>query len=540
VGGPGVSAPTLRRRLLIAFVALGVVIATGVSMAVFAAARQYQAQTEVTDRFFTAYSSAADLNQAVLDQETGFRGYALTGDQRFLDPYRAGQSRAAEITRRLDRIERNLPELRAARRTAEQRVDAWRSSVVEPSAATVRARGQLGDEELLAGKLAFDGVRVAFDDYRREILARRAASMSDLQRANVLLFVVIGLGVLVMASVAALSWLALRRWVSEPLVRFGAEVDQVERGDLAHAVTLPDAPEEIGRLAEQVDRMRVRIVQEYALAEQARRDALEARRVVEEQAQDLRRSNAELEQFAYVASHDLQEPLRKVASFCQLLERRYQGQLDERGEQYIEFAVDGAKRMQQLINDLLAFSRVGRLGTGFTDVELDDALAQASRQLEVVVAESGAKVTSDPLPTVRGESSLLVQLFQNLVGNGVKFRGQDPPLVHVGVRRDGSMWEFSCADNGIGIDPQYAEKVFVVFQRLHGRDAYGGTGIGLAMCKKIVEHHGGQMWLDTTVSDGATFRWTLPAGDETTRGTGDDDAAAQPADRGAAGRGRPG
>jgi light-regulated signal transduction histidine kinase (bacteriophytochrome) len=259
---------------------------------------------------------------------------------------------------------------------------------------------------------------------------------------------------------------------------------------------------------------------------------------VEEQAEVLRRSNAELEQFAYVASHDLQEPLRKVASFCQLLERRYKGQLDERGEQYIEFAVDGAKRMQALINDLLAFSRVGRLTSGFADVDLSAALAQALTQLDLVLEEADAEVTSDPLPTVQGESTLLVQLFQNLIGNGVKFSGDKAPRIHVGVRRDGEFWEFCCADNGIGIEPQYQDKIFVIFQRLHGRDVYGGTGIGLAMCKKIVEYHGGRMWLDTTVTEGAMFRWTLPVNE---RGTVRDDAvAARPLDRGAAGGGRPG
>ena len=188
-------------------------------------------------------------------------------------------------------------------------------------------------------------------------------------------------------------------------------------------------------LAEQIDRMRSRILQEYALAEASRMEALEARALVEEQAEDLRRSNAELEQFAYVASHDLQEPLRKVASFCQLIERRYKGQLDERGEQYIEFAVDGAKRMQQLINDLLTFSRVGRAGSSFAPVDLEQVLGQAERQLELTIDEAGAVVTHDPLPTVDGDHSLLVQLFQNLIGNGVKFRGDDPPRVHIGAAR---------------------------------------------------------------------------------------------------------
>jgi light-regulated signal transduction histidine kinase (bacteriophytochrome) len=205
-----------------------------------------------------------------------------------------------------------------------------------------------------------------------------------------------------------------------------------------------------------------------------------------------------------------------VASFCQLIERRYKGQLDERGEQYIEFAVDGAKRMQQLINDLLAFSRVGRAGNDFAPVDLEQVLAQAERQLELALDDVDAVVTHDPLPTVDGDHSLLVQLFQNLIGNGVKFRGTEAPRVHIGASRSAEhpdLWEFSCSDNGIGIEEQYQDKIFVIFQRLHGRDAYGGTGIGLAMCKKIVEHHGGRLWLDSTPRDtpGAVLRWTLPA-----------------------------
>jgi light-regulated signal transduction histidine kinase (bacteriophytochrome) len=302
-----------------------------------------------------------------------------------------------------------------------------------------------------------------------------------------------------------------------PLGRLGEQVDEVEAGDLDREVGLPDVPREIAVLARQIDRMRLRVVSQVAAAERARAEATETRAVVEEQAEDLRRSNTELEQFAYVASHDLQEPLRKVASFCQLIERRYKGQLDERGEQYIEFAVDGAKRMQQLINDLLMFSRVGRQSTGFEDVDLEQVLAQALRQLEATISEAGAEVTHDPLPRVEGDQSLLVQLFQNLVGNGVKFRAEAPPRVHLSASRtmgEGGVaaWDFTCGDNGIGIEPQYADKIFVIFQRLHGREVYAGTGIGLAMCKKIVEYHGGRLWLDTTPRDapGALFRWTLP------------------------------
>jgi light-regulated signal transduction histidine kinase (bacteriophytochrome) len=226
---------------------------------------------------------------------------------------------------------------------------------------------------------------------------------------------------------------------------------------------------------------------------------------------DLQRSNSELEQFAYVASHDLQEPLRKVASFCQLLERRYSGQLDERGEQYLRFAVDGAKRMQVLINDLLAFSRVGRITREQTLVDCDTLVEQVLDNYSEVIESTGATIEVAELPTVRGEESLLGGVFGNLISNALKFRGQDPPHVSVEVERTGEFWTFTVRDNGIGIADEYAERIFVIFQRLHHKDDYPGTGIGLAMCRKIIEYHGGTIWLDTTAETGTTFKFTLPA-----------------------------
>lgn len=265
--------------------------------------------------------------------------------------------------------------------------------------------------------------------------------------------------------------------------------------------------------------MRQRIVEEL----DASRAATEA---LDVHAEELRRSNAELEQFAYVASHDLQEPLRKVASFCQLLEKRYGDKLDERGVEYIGFAVDGAKRMQILINDLLTFSRVGRLNTTESDVDLDSVLDIALSNLATAVEESAAVIDrpADGLPTVKGDPTLLTMLWQNLIGNAVKFRGEgEAPRVVIDVVRgsgdDAHSWSFSLTDNGIGIAPEFAEKVFVIFQRLHGRDAYTGTGIGLALCKKIVEHHGGMIWIDTSYTGGTRFRFTLPVSVDDTAGT---------------------
>jgi light-regulated signal transduction histidine kinase (bacteriophytochrome) len=225
---------------------------------------------------------------------------------------------------------------------------------------------------------------------------------------------------------------------------------------------------------------------------------------------ELQRSNSELEQFAYVASHDLQEPLRKVASFCQLLQRRYGGQLDDRAEQYINFAVDGAKRMQVLINDLLAFSRVGRLTREQTLVDLNEIVRQVVDNYSERVEETGARLEIAELPSVRGEASLLSAVFQNLISNALKFKGDEAPVIAVEVERDGDMWKFTVRDNGIGIEPEYADRIFVIFQRLHPKDAYPGTGIGLAMCRKIVEYHGGTIWLRTDVDSGTSFEFTLP------------------------------
>ncbi len=506
---------TLQRQLGRTFLALLLVTTVGVALAVVVAVRLVGAQEQVVERLFDSYAAAADVNQALVDHETGFRGYALTGDEDFLEPYRAGAARAQRSLQRLERIEEDFPALRPRRIAVAAAADDWRRTVAEPGIAAVAAGRTLDRAALETSRLRFDAVRSAVDDYRDALLVQREDRVADLRRGVTLLFVGFGAGLVLLATSAALAWVALRRWVIGPLAQLGAEVDRVEGGDLSRRVAIEDAPQEIRDLAEQIDRMRVRILHEFALAEESRNRAEEAQALVEEHAEDLRRSNAELEQFAYVASHDLQEPLRKVASFCQLIERRYKGQLDERGDQYIEFAVDGAKRMQQLINDLLAFSRVGRHTGGFERVPLELVLAGALRQLEAAVEESGAVVTHDPLPEVEGEAGLLVLLLQNLIGNAVKFRSEAAPRVHLGVRQapgEPDVWEFSCADNGIGIDEQYEDKIFVIFQRLHGRDAYGGTGIGLAMCKKIVEHHGGRLWLDSTApGGGSTFRWTLPA-----------------------------
>jgi signal transduction histidine kinase len=230
---------------------------------------------------------------------------------------------------------------------------------------------------------------------------------------------------------------------------------------------------------------------------------------LEQRTEELTRSNQDLEQFAYVASHDLQEPLRIVAGYIQLLERRYKAKLDKDAGEFIAFAVDGVSRMQNLIQDLLMYSRVGTRGQRLATTDCEKVLDHALANLQMSIQESGAVITHDPLPTVTGDEAQLVQLLQNLVGNAIKFRGQRKPEIHVGARPHDGRWLFWVKDNGIGIEPQYRERIFIIFQRLHGREKYAGTGIGLALCKRIVERHGGRIWMESEEGQGSTFYFTL-------------------------------
>jgi signal transduction histidine kinase len=293
--------------------------------------------------------------------------------------------------------------------------------------------------------------------------------------------------------------------------------DRVERHQRADSNVIGERPD--GRWVQVIERrttdgaiIGVRI----DVTEQKHREAelKQKSEQLEEHSRELQRSNAELEQFAYVASHDLQEPLRMVAGYCQLLQRRYQDKLGTEGNEFIDFAVEAAVRMQQLINGLLNFSRIGRSGRELCAVNVGDAAAAAIANLQGAIGESGARIELGDLPAIFGDRALVAQLLQNLIGNAIKFR-REAPVIRIGATREEDFWHFLVEDNGIGIEAEYVERVFLIFQRLHGRDKYPGTGIGLAVVKKVVEYHGGRIWIESTPGEGSRFHFTLPAAKET-------------------------
>ncbi|SNQ50314.1 Multi-sensor signal transduction histidine kinase [Frankia canadensis] len=504
IGDPAVGGWPLRRRLGVTYTVAATVMLVLVGLVSWSLMRLDDAIHTRSDVLAPALLSSTQLVGSLVDQETGMRGYLLQGSEDFLTPYNTG--RTVERAR-MDDLRRRLadqPDLLGRVAALEARIRAWHVDYADPAITAVRARGPAAARTvpLELGKTRFDAVRAAATDLESGLRARAATARREVNSA--LRFLVIALAITAAALVALLrliAW-ALRSWVTRPIEQVAANARTVASGHLDHIVE-PTGPPDIVALAADVESMRQQLIGELGVARSARS-------AVEAQAEVLRQSNRDLEQFAYVASHDLQEPLRKVASFCQLLERRYGDKLDERGTQYIAFAVDGAKRMQQLINDLLAFSRVGRTSESFVEVELGELFTRATTTLSMRIESLRAEVTAAELPTVRGDPVLLTQLLVNLIGNALKFRGEALPTVHVGVEQRADEWEFSCADNGIGIDPEYAEKIFVIFQRLHGREVYEGTGIGLALCRKIVEFHGGRIWLDAEARPGTTFRFTLP------------------------------
>lgn len=466
--------------------------------------------TELVDRIQPARSWSYQLQNSLLDQETGVRGFALTGDASFLEPYEAGMRAERQ---RLDRVRALVGDEQPFAGDVDRIEKAsrqWRLLRAEPLIAGVRGAGPAGEssEPIRQSKAEFDTLRKLYTEQQSHLDVARDQARADLgvartTRDRVLLALVIGF----VLAVVSLS-LLLNRMVGRPLSALTAASDTVRSGTFAGRIEVR-GPSDVRAVAAAVEDMRRRLVAELA-------ESREQETLLAEQAEELRRSNSELEQFAYVASHDLQEPLRKVASFCQLLEKRYGTELDERGKQYIDFAVDGAERMRVLIEDLLTFSRVGRVHESWKPVDLDRSLDRALANLTLAVEESGATVVrEDRLPELLGDATSLTMVWQNLIGNAVKFRRPDVPCrITVGCVREGEDWHLTVADTGIGIAPEFSDKVFVIFQRLHDRDAYEGTGIGLALCRKIVEFHGGRIWLDPGPDEGTLIHFTLPVAPE--------------------------
>ena len=317
---------------------------------------------------------------------------------------------------------------------------------------------------LEAGTRAMDDIRVVIDHMKAQEEQSLHERTGDLTKGFVRTMIIFGALILVNIGLVCAVWIAVKR-------------EEKER-----------------------QREEVRIREQNA----------ELERRVEQRTEALQRSNEDLQQFAYVASHDLQEPLRMVASYTELLQRRYKGRLDADADQFIDYAIDGVKRMNNLIRDLLAYSRAGHsLEEHLVPVTTEEVLSTALQNLRASIGEVKAEVTHDPLPVVQYDPIRLTQVFQNLIGNALKYRGETTPHIHVSSKTRGSEVIFIVRDNGIGIDPKYHNQIFGIFKRLHGRE-YEGTGIGLAMCKKIIERHGGRIWVESTVGGGSTFYFSIP------------------------------
>jgi len=347
--------------------------------------------------------------------------------------------------------------------------------------------------------------------------------------ANLTLILIIFLAITVTTSS-----LLVARSISKPLNELIKGIEIIGGGNLEPRIVVR-TKNELGQLASSFNKM-AKDLQEITVSNDKLEEEITERKKVEEELEkhrenleglisertqelqetmmNLEQSNQELEQFAYVASHDLQEPLRMVSSYTQLLAKRYQDQLDQDAKEFIHFAVDGANRMQILIQDLLSYARVGSRGQSLEPTDSNSALGQALVNLRTAVHEGNVLVTNDELPVVLADKTQLAQVFQNLISNSIKFRGDEAPRIHIKAEQKDGEYTFSVSDNGIGIDPEYHEKIFVIFQRLHQRNEYSGTGIGLSLCKRIVERHGGQIWLESTLGKGSTFYFTLKTGGE--------------------------
>jgi signal transduction histidine kinase len=503
---------TLRTRVMTLCIVVGVLL-TGLAVAeAFVAASNRNYLNTLLTKTGPLRTDGEKLVGALVDQQTGMRGYAVTGKDAELGPYRDGLAQQQALITSMDALLDDHPTIRRQLHLVRDQAEDWRQMIAMPAIDATAKGGTAAGQALLTSQQGarFETLRKSVDTLQALILDLRNEVADKAQSTGNTLVVLLIIAAIVVVFAGAALLTSLNRLVIGPVTALAAQVREVAGGDYQRDIEKVGPPE-LAQLAGDVDAMRRKIASDLAEVRAARTRIEWVNNQLQKQAEELVRSNRDLEQFAYVASHDLQEPLRKVASFCQLLQRRYAGQLDERADQYIAFAVDGAQRMQRLINDLLAFSRIGRLTTGFVEVDLNKVMGDVASQLDTARQYAAGTVTWSDLPVIRGEEPLLTNLLVNLVGNSLKFRRPDlPPQVHVSARQVGDEWEITCQDNGIGIEPEFADKIFVIFQRLHSKDAYPGTGIGLAIVKKIAEYHGGHVWVDAEMAEGSAIRFTLP------------------------------
>lgn len=495
---------TLARRLRVTLAGLVVLLLLAEVALLVSLRRADDATSEQVKVTVPARLAASQLLTSLVDQETGLRGYALTGDKTFLAPYQKGVLDERHARAELERLIAPGDPARLDLLSVDAAITAWRGQYA--SLRTDAPPGAGIDDTINFGRQLFDRVRLTNADLDAALTVQQGSAQAAADRERRVVAVVLALMALTFIVAVVLLQRALGRTVLRPLQHLGDQVRVVARGEHTTSIQSAGSPELRG-IGDDVESMRLELVGVLAEVEQQRRR-------LERRAAELARSNADLEQFAYVASHDLQEPLRKVASFCQLLEQRYSGQLDERADEYIAFAVDGAKRMQLLISDLLTFSRVGRTSQGFVAVDLADVVATAWKTLDDQAKRTDATVEVSIGPDadhVHGDPALLRMLFTNLFANSIKYRRPEvAPYLRLTATAEGDTIRVDVADNGIGIPPEYAEKVFVIFQRLHGRDEYEGTGIGLALAKKVVEFHGGTIEVRESPHGGTCLSFTLP------------------------------